>query len=71
MIREMRQDDVDPLKEVYFQTRSQTFGWLSKQAIGPDDFEKDTEGERIWVAELEEKVVGFISVWEPENFIHH
>lgn len=71
MIREMRPDDVCPLKEVYFQTRSQTFSWLSKNDIGLDDFEQDIEGERIWVAELEEKIIGFISVWEPENFIHH
>lgn len=71
LIREMGPDDVGPLKEVYFKTRSQAFNWLNKNEIGLDDFEADTEGERIWVAVLEEKVVGFISAWEPENFIHH
>lgn len=35
------------------------------------DFDTDTEGELILIAELNEVPVGFISVWEKENFIHH
>ncbi len=35
------------------------------------DFERDTEGEDIWVASKSNEILGFISIWEPANFIHH
>ncbi|QPJ65264.1 MAG: GNAT family N-acetyltransferase [Candidatus Nitrohelix vancouverensis] len=36
-----------------------------------DDIILLTEGELVHVAERGGKVAGFISVWEPESFIHH
>ncbi len=67
----MAPSDVNQLQEVYYQTRSKEFHWLRENAISRDDFEQDTEGERIWVAERNRKVLGFISAWQQENFIHH
>jgi GNAT superfamily N-acetyltransferase len=71
MIREMKQSDLAMLRDIYFQTRLEAFYWLNPNEIGPDDFQRDTAGERVWVAVSKDQVVGFISVWEPENFIHH
>lgn len=71
LIREMSSEDLPALQGVYLQTRAEKFHWLSKTDLNVDDFERDTEGEKIWVAELNGQVVGFISAWEPENFIHH
>lgn len=36
-----------------------------------NDFDHDTDGECIWVATEKKQPVGFISAWEPENFIHN
>lgn len=71
MIREMKEGDLAALKEIYNQTRTESFHWLNQANVRSDDFEKDTKGERVWVAVSKNRVVGFISVWEPENFIHH
>ena len=34
-------------------------------------FEASTRGERVLVAEDEGKIVGFVSLYEPESFVHH
>jgi GNAT superfamily N-acetyltransferase len=47
------------------------FGWMDSSLFRADDFDRDTEGEIIWVAISDNEPVGFISVWEPENFIHN
>ncbi|MEZ9949880.1 GNAT family N-acetyltransferase [Vibrio breoganii] len=59
------------LSEVYLESRTTTFTWLNSSDFKLSDFEKDTEGETILLAVLDEKAIGFISIWEPENFVHH
>ncbi len=71
MIREMKEGDLAALQDIYYQTRIESFHWLNPANVSSDDFEKDTKGERVWVAVSKDQIVGFISVWEPENFIHH
>ena len=39
------------------------------QSAAPD-FAEVTAGEKIFAAELDGKIVGFLSLWEPDNFIH-
>lgn len=36
----------------------------------PPVFEEVTDGERIYVALLNDSIVGFASVWEPDRFVH-
>ncbi|AUI88032.1 GNAT family N-acetyltransferase [Vibrio azureus] len=59
------------LSELYLTTRTTAFNWLDTSDYQLSDFEKDTDGECIWVAFSENKIVGFISIWEPDCFIHH
>ena len=59
------------LREIYLETRMRTFVWMDRSLFRADDFDRDTEGEIIWVATYATKTVGFISVWETENFIHN
>ena len=35
------------------------------------DFDTVTRGEDIWVAEQNETIAGFVSIWRPAGFIHH
>ncbi len=71
LIREFVEEDRFSLRYVYLETRLKTFTWLNGDALKLEDFDKDTKGESIWVCECSNKVVGFISLWEPDNFIHH
>ena len=34
------------------------------------DFETVTEGEKIFAAYIENQIVGFVTFWEPDQFIH-
>jgi len=63
--------NIDALRQLYLDARVSTFTWLNTQDFKLLDFDKDTEGEQIWVAVEEDEIVGFISIWSAENFIHH
>lgn len=39
--------------------------------ISPEDFAKETQGEQIFVATTGAGVVGFLSLWVADSFIHH
>ncbi|MCS0326672.1 GNAT family N-acetyltransferase [Vibrio diabolicus] len=62
---------LNAVKKLYLESRLVTFTWLDTVEFDLSDFERDTEGESIWVAIESNKVVGFVSIWAPENFIHH
>lgn len=70
-IRRFIEDDRAQLRRIYLETRQQTFFWLDQHSFNQSDFDRDTEGEKIWVCETTGTVTGFISVWEPATFIHH
>ncbi|MHA1571239.1 MAG: GNAT family N-acetyltransferase, partial [Alphaproteobacteria bacterium] len=36
-----------------------------------DRFRSDTGGEEIWVAQADRQVVGFVTLWRPDPFIHY
>lgn len=40
-------------------------------SLAPDDFDRETAGESVLVACDQAQVVGFVSVWTPDHFIHH
>ncbi|CDH26483.1 conserved hypothetical protein [Xenorhabdus bovienii str. kraussei Becker Underwood] len=52
-------------------SRKVTFTWLNTDNYQLTDFDKDTEGEMIYIAVENDKVLGFISVWAQNHFIHH
>lgn len=63
--------DWESLAGIFTQIRERYSPWLDPQRTPPDDLRKQTEGETIYVAARETEVLGFISVWVPERFIHH
>ena len=41
------------------------------RTISVVDFEREIDGELTLVAIVDERIVGYISIWEPDWFIHH
>lgn len=70
-IREIRNTDFDVLRKLFLKQRQDTFFWLDPSEFKLDDFEKHIKGELVLVAIEENIPVGFISIWMPNNFIHH
>jgi ribosomal protein S18 acetylase RimI-like enzyme len=46
--------------------------WMPASERGRGDFDRDTNGETVFVAVGEGgELDGFVAVWEPDSFIHH
>jgi ribosomal protein S18 acetylase RimI-like enzyme len=72
IVREAVSGDKPALREMFLRSRRETFVWQSGDAFELADFDAQTDGELLLVAEAgSARLTGFISVWEPDNFIHH
>ena len=63
--------DRESISRIYNDVRRKQFPWINPDSIEPDDLARDSEGEEIHVAVKGDTVLGFLSVWIPESFIHH
>ncbi|WP_412026321.1 N-acetyltransferase family protein [Burkholderia cepacia] len=71
-VRDAVAADMPALRELFLRSRQETFVWQPAGAFQLTDFEAQTEGERLRVAEDDGgQLAGFVSVWEPDHFIHH
>lgn len=69
-IRPAQPSDADALQRLY-EEFVQEADWLPDEAKQDPDFAATSSGERITVAEnTEGEVVGLMSVWERESFVH-
>jgi len=71
-IRRADAKDGAALARIFVESRLEAFYWQNPARFRLEDFEKETAGEAVFVAEdTNRKILGFISVWEPERFVHH
>ncbi len=70
-IRDMEEADLIALRVLYNDVRSKEFNWEKQEQISEMDFDRDTNGERVLVLDEMGEVLGFVGIYEPENFIHH
>lgn len=69
-IREYTINDLERCREILYEVQMNDFKWLDKSNIKIEDFDHITEGEKVFVACLEDNVVAFMSVWEMDYFLH-
>lgn len=63
--------DFAALAEIYQRGRQQAFHWLAEDMFRLEDFAEHSAGEMILVARTDNgSIAGFISCWEPDDFIH-
>lgn len=51
MIRLMEEHDIPQLARLFLKSRRHTFHWVDPARFQLEDFEEQTKGERVWVAE--------------------
>jgi GNAT superfamily N-acetyltransferase len=74
VIRIRRADEKDQaeLARLFLRARTKAFGWQDASEFALSDFARETAGEIITLAEDEHgTLIGFISVWEEDRFVHH
>jgi len=69
-IRKDTTNDMPRLEEIFLITRQATFKNRSENfKIG--DYLESTVDDKVWIGELDGVIVGFISVYSQDNFIHN
>ncbi|WP_446897392.1 GNAT family N-acetyltransferase [Clostridium sp. LBM24168] len=71
LIVDAKQSDYKILREIFYNVRKSTFHWERAENIKLSDFDESTKDELILTAMIENKIVGFISIWVPDKFIHN
>jgi len=71
-IRRAETPDSSELAKIFLDSRRHAYHWRNPADLKLEEFEAQTAGEVIFLAEDERhEILGFISVWEPDHFIHH
>lgn len=71
IIREARIADYPQLRHIYLDSRRESFHWANADEMRLDDFDRDTSEEQILLAEENDQVLGFASLYVPDRFIHN
>ncbi len=69
-LRRWRPADRDACAAIYAAGRRAAFHWCDPSLFVPADFDRDSAGESITVAEDAGVVRGFVTLWLPDHFIH-
>lgn len=70
-IRAAIPSDYPVLRTLYLESRRARFHWADRDAMTLDDFDKETADEYVLIAEDKKRILGFASLYLPDNFIHH
>lgn len=70
-IRKAKNSDKQQLENLFLNTKINTFVWYPKNSFKLSDYTSSVEGEDVYVAVIDTIIVGFISVYLPEFFIHN
>ncbi|WP_130609065.1 GNAT family N-acetyltransferase [Cohnella abietis] len=71
IIKVASESDYADLRHIYLESRRKSFHWANKEEMALEDFDKHTVDEHILLAEEDSRILGFASVYLPEDFIHH
>jgi ribosomal protein S18 acetylase RimI-like enzyme len=70
-IRTADSSDLPAAAKIYLEGRDHLPDRADSTQFRVQDFYADTQGEVIWIAERGVRVVGFVSVYRPGQFIHN
>lgn len=69
-IREYLDIDKESCRKILYSVQMNDFDWVDKLKVHLNNFDYITEGEKVFVACIDEEVVAFASIWETDYFLH-
>lgn len=70
-IRKAKPKDTPQLEVLYQRTCRETFTSRPQYKFQIGDYAKSVEEDEVWVAEENGKIIGFISTYPADNFVHN
>jgi ribosomal protein S18 acetylase RimI-like enzyme len=70
-IRKQNIEDIEVLELLFQITRQHTFISRPAEEFKIGDYVKSTHEDEVWVAEENGCIIGFVSIYVPDNFIHN
>lgn len=70
LFHDLNQMELEELVSLYNQIRKNTPTWLDKEEITLDSFSDQVEVETIYIAYEGKRMIGFLTFYVPDNFIH-
>ncbi|MFD0896798.1 GNAT family N-acetyltransferase [Loigolactobacillus binensis] len=67
-IRWATKADLPQLARIYLLVRQTTFTWVPTPQLA--DLRRETQGERLLVATIDQQICGFAAFYRPANFVH-
>ena len=71
IIRKAQYEDTLQLERLFQFTRQKTFASRPLGEFQIGDYQQSTNDDKVWVFEKDGFIVGFVSVYLPDNFIHN
>lgn len=71
LIRDASIVDYPQLRQIYLDSRRQSFHWANAEEMTLHEFDQDTMDEHILLAEDNSQILGFASLYLPDRFIHN
>lgn len=71
IVRRATAADTPHCASIYLVARRATFSWVPPEIFTLEDYEASVHDEEVWVAEVDGAVVGFVSIYRPESFVHN
>lgn len=69
-VNEASPEGLEELLFIYNSSR-QAAGCFRQPYVELDEFKESLAGEAVYVARIDARVVGFVSVWVADRFVHH
>ena len=70
-LRKSKIEDIEALENLFKLTRQDTFILRPAEEFKIGDYVKSTQEDEVWLAEEAGVILGFVSIYPPDNFIHH
>ena len=70
-IRRAKHEDIQQLEILFQFTRQETFASRPNNEFQIGDYQKSTADDEVWVMEENTAIIGFVSVYSADNFIHN